>query len=479
MTDGTPVTKNLEENEVWFRSRCEGCSDIKLQPMRLGKDGSVSALAIYVENTVPNLILEESVLGRMFIDMAGKDPKEVYQAVEANSLGLSEAQPLQTREEGMNAMLAGNLLLLVEGYDKGLKIGSKGYPARSVDNTDTEKVLRGSNEGFTESVKTNTALIRRRIRNPKLSMEMKNVGSTSHTDVVLCYMEDRVDSGFLQQIEKRLEQIRTDALAMNQESLAECLYPHKWYNPFPKFKYTERPDTAAAEILDGKIVLLTDNSPAVMILPVSVFDIMEEADDFYFPPVTGTYLRVTRFVIALLTLLLTPTWLLFLQNPQWIPPQFAFIKISGDLYVPVFAQLLILEFAIDGLKLAAINTPGMLTTPLSVIAGLVVGEFAVQSGWFNAETMLYMAFVAIANYTQASYELGYALKFMRILLLILTAVFGLAGYAAGLVITFLSLLLNRTVSGESYLYPLIPFDGKQFCRRIFRKRIRFNINLKE
>ena len=159
MTDGTPVTKNLEENEVWFRSRCEGCSDIKLQPMRLGKDGSVSALAIYVENTVPNLILEESVLGRMFIDMAGKDPKEVYQAVEANSLGLSEAQPLQTREEGMNAMLAGNLLLLVEGYDKGLKIGSKGYPARSVDNTDTEKVLRGSNEGFTESVKTNTALI--------------------------------------------------------------------------------------------------------------------------------------------------------------------------------------------------------------------------------------------------------------------------------------------------------------------------------
>ena len=479
MTDGTPVTKNLEENEVWFRSRCEGCSDIKLQPMRLGKDGSVSALAIYVENTVPNLILEESVLGRMFIDMARKDPKEVYQAVEANSLGLSEAQPLQTREEGMNAMLAGNLLLLVEGYDKGLKIGSKGYPARSVDNTDTEKVLRGSNEGFTESVKTNTALIRRRIRNPKLSMEMKNVGSTSHTDVVLCYMEDRVDSGFLQQIEKRLEQIRTDALAMNQESLAECLYPHKWYNPFPKFKYTERPDTAAAEILDGKIVLLTDNSPAVMILPVSVFDIMEEADDFYFPPVTGTYLRVTRFVIALLTLLLTPTWLLFLQNPQWIPPQFAFIKISGDVYVPVFAQLLILEFAIDGLKLAAINTPGMLTTPLSVIAGLVVGEFAVQSGWFNAETMLYMAFVAIANYTQASYELGYALKFMRILLLILTAVFGLAGYAAGLVITFLSLLLNRTVSGESYLYPLIPFDGKQFCRRIFRKRIRFDINLKE
>ena len=159
MAEGTPVTKNLEENEVWFRSRCEGCADIKLQPMLLGKGGSVHVLAIYVENTVPNLILEESVLGRMFIEMTDKTPGEVYQAVEANSLGLSEAEPLPTREEAMDAMLAGNLLLLVDGYDKGLKIGSKGYPSRSVDTTDTEKVLRGSNEGFTESVKTNTISI--------------------------------------------------------------------------------------------------------------------------------------------------------------------------------------------------------------------------------------------------------------------------------------------------------------------------------
>ena len=345
---------------------------------------------------------------------------------------------------------------------------------RSVEEPDKDKVLRGPRDGFVETIVFNTALIRRRIRSPKLSMEMVNIGKTSHTDVVLCYMEDRVDREFLETVKTRLQEIRTDALTMNQESLAECFYPRKWYNPFPKFKYTERPDTAAAEVLDGKIVLLTDNSPAVMILPVSVFDIMEEADDFYFPPVTGTYLRLTRMMIAVLTLLLTPTWLLFLQNPQWIPERFSFIAVRDAVNVPVFVQLLILEFAIDGLKLAAINTPGMLTTPLSVIAGLVVGEFAVQSGWFNSESMLYMAFVAIANYTQASYELGYALKFMRILLLILTAAFQLYGYVIGLVVVFLMMLMNKTVSGKSYLYPLIPFDGKQLARRIFRSRIRFD-----
>ena len=163
-----------------------------------------------------------------------------------------------------------------------------------------------------------------------------------------------------------------------------------------------------------------------------------------------------------------------MQNPQWIPAAFDFIKVEGDVNIPLIYQLLILEIGIDGLKLAAINTPNMLTTPLSVIAAIVMGEFAVKSGWFNSETMLYMAFVAVANYTQASYELGYALKFMRVLLLILTAVFDWYGFLAGIFLALLAIGCNRTVSGKSYLYPLIPFNGKQFARRIFRKRISFH-----
>ena len=408
--------------------------------------------------------------------MTPEDLPEDSEELSRDAMPYIEVELLEDCEQIVTQILSGVMCFFIDGYSRCFAIDCRTYPMRSVEEPDKDKVLRGPRDGFVETVVSNTALIRRRIRSPQLSMEMKSIGKISHTDVVLVYMEDRVDQKFLEQLKDRMERIKTDSLAMNQESLAECLYPYKWYNPFPKFKYTERPDTAAAEILDGKIVLLTDNSPAVMILPVSMFDVMEEADDFYFPPVTGTYLRLTRLAIALLTLLLTPGWLLLLQNPQWIPPEFSFIQISGEVYVPVIAQLLILEFAIDGLKLAAINTPGMLTTPLSVIAGLVVGEFAVKSGWFNAETMLYMAFVAIANYTQASYELGYALKFMRILILILTAVFGLAGYMAGILISFLSMLFNRTVSGKSYLYPLIPFDRKQLARRIFRKRITYEVH---
>ena len=258
---------------------------------------------------------------------------------------------------------------------------------------------------------------------------------------------------------------------MNQESLAECLYQRKWYNPFPKFKFTERPDTAAAQALEGNIVLLVDNSPSVLILPTTVFDLVEEADDFYFPPITETYLRLTRLLIAILTYLLTPTFLLFMQYPQWLPEGFDFIRVRDTVNIPLIWQFLLLELAIDGLRLAAVNTPNMLSTPLSILAALVLGEFSVQSGWFNSEVMLYMAFVAMASYTQASYELGYALKFMRILNLIFTSIFGIAGYVCGILLCVISIISNRTISGQSYVYPLIPFDGRKLADRFFRPRL--------
>lgn len=258
---------------------------------------------------------------------------------------------------------------------------------------------------------------------------------------------------------------------MNQESLAECLYRRKWYNPFPKFKYTERPDTAAAQVLEGNLIILVDNSPSAMVLPTTIFDAVEEADDYYFPPITGTYIRLSRFLIMLLTYFLTPTFLLLMTHREWIPESFQFIVLKDTENIPLIWQFLILELAIDGLRLAAVNTPNMLSTPLSVMAALVLGEFSVNSGWFNSEVMLYMAFVAIANYTQSNYEMGYALKFMRILTLILTAVFGPWGYIAGVLFLVLSIIFNRTVSGESYIYPLFPLNIRKLCTRLLRLRL--------
>nr|WP_262396976.1 spore germination protein [Zongyangia hominis] len=374
-------------------------------------------------------------------------------------------------------ILSGQLCLFIDGYDQCIAMDIRTYPTRGVDEPEQDKVLRGSRDGFVETLVFNTALIRRRIRDPKLSMEIFSVGTASKTDVVVCSMDGRCDPDFLAELKRRIQAIQVDSLTMNQQSLAECLYPHKWYNPFPKFKYSERPDTAAASVLEGNIVVLVDNSPACMILPTSLFDIVEEADDYYFPPITGTYLRLSRLMVAALTFLITPTFLLFMQNPQWLPEWLTFTLPTDPIYVPFIVQLLILEFAIDGLRLAALNTPSMLTTALSVVAAIVLGDFAVSSGWFNKEPLLYMAFVSIASYSQPSFELGYALKFMRMLALVLTFFFDLYGYIAGIVILLLAISLNKTISGKSYLYPLFPFHWKAFKKLFIRNRLRGGYHL--
>lgn len=348
-------------------------------------------------------------------------------------------------------LLSGVTCLFIDGYQACLAIDCRTYPARSVDEPDKDKSLRGSRDGFVETIVLNTALMRRRIRDRHLVMKMLEVGESSRTDVALCYMDDRVDQELLKNLNYRIRDIKVDDLRMNQQSLAECLFKRKWYNPFPKFKFTERPDTAAACLLEGKVVILVDNSPSAMILPTSILDIIEEANDYYFPTLTGMYLKISRALITFLTIFLTPVFLLFMQNLSWLPKIFAFVAVKDTVNIPLIFQLLMLEVAIDGLRLAALNTPSMLSTPLSVIAGLVMGEFSVKSGWFNAEVMLYMAFVAVANYTQPNFELGYALKFMRLELLVLTAVFNWIGFLAGTVIVICSICFNKTLSGRSYL----------------------------
>lgn len=373
--------------------------------------------------------------------------------------------------EAVTNILSGVVAFLVDGFDKCVMIDCRTYPARGVDEPWKDKVLRGSRDGFVETLVFNAALMRRRIRDPKFSVEVMRVGQRSKSDIALCYIEDKADPKLVAGLKDRITHLQVEALTMNVESLAECLLPGKWINPFPKFKYSERPDTAAAAVFDGNVVLMVDNSPAVIILPTSIFDMLEEADDFYFPPLVGTYIRLSRFLITFGAIFLTPLWMLLLNNPQWVPEWLSFILITDEITVPVIWQLLILEIAIDGLKLAAVNTPSALSTPLSVVAGIIVGEYAISSGWFNAESMLYMAFITIATYSQASFEMGYALKFSRVMILVLTAVFDVWGFIIGTVIMVCMVVSNRTLSGKSYIYPFIPWNGDKLKRKIFRVRL--------
>lgn len=367
-------------------------------------------------------------------------------------------------------VLSGGVAMLGETFGAAaVLIDARTYPVRGVEEPESDRVMRGARDGFVETLIFNTALLRRRIRDPRLRVVYKNVGKSSKTDLAIAYIEGEADEKYVQWLSEKLDGIKTDCLPMGRESLAECLIGRKWYNPFPKIRSTERPDTAAAQLAEGSVLILCDTTPEVMILPTSIFDFLQETGDYYFPPFTGTYLRIIRHCIFWLTLFLVPLWYLLVMHPQLVPHWLRFIIPDDHGSLPLVAQLFLTEFVIDGLKLASMNTPSMLANSLSVVGGLILGDFAVDIGWLIPEVILYMAFVSIANFTQASYELGYAVKFMRMILLAVTAIFGVWGFVLGLAGILALIATNATINRKhSYLYPLIPWNGKAMCRLLFR-----------
>lgn len=424
-----------------------------------------------VDGFVKDEVLEKMMEFILKADLASMERSDSLQALANQLVSYVETDLSNGFQQMITAVLSGSVLLMIEGYEKGILIDARTYPTRGMEEPEDDRVLRGSRDGFVETLVFNTALIRRRIRDPHLRMEYTSVGRASKTDLVLCYMEEKVDHKMLERIRSIIADINVESLTMAQESLAEALVPGKWYTPFPKVRYTERPDAAASNILEGKIILIIDNSPSVLILPTYFFDFVQEAQDYYLPPITGTYLRIIRIAVFFATLLITPIWYYLNSNPSLAPKWLSFALIEDNGNLPFIVQLLLLEFGIDALKLASLNTPSSLNSSFSIIGALILGDFAVEAGWFAPEIILYMAFVALANFTQPSYELGYGVKFMRVMLLVFIAISPQFGLWIGLALMILILYNAKTVSRQSYLYPLIPFNWSDFKMIFVRKKL--------
>ena len=373
-------------------------------------------------------------------------------------------------EKAVTGVFLGKTLLLAEGFAECALIDAKQFPARSVEEPSSGKVLRGAHDGFIETLVVNTALLRRRIRDPHLTLEGHQISEKSRADVVLCYLEHKVDRDLLEEIRRKLAAIDIQSVSMSQESIAEAMMKPQWWNPFPNVRYTERPDVATACIMEGSIILLVDNSPAAMILPTYFFDFVQEANDFYFPPLIGSYLRILRYVVFALTLFITPVWYALVKSGT-TEGALHFLAIAEDYEVPLLAQLLFAEFIVDLIKLTSLNTPPVFSNSFSMIGALVLGDFAVQAHWLVPEVLAYMAFVAIANFAQPSYELGYTFKLLRLMLLLFVAALDWLGLALGCAAIVALLATNKPIAGKSYLYPLIPFNAKAMRELLTRRPI--------
>lgn len=373
-------------------------------------------------------------------------------------------------EKIIDSLLSGQTILYIDKFEYFFIIDLRTYPGTDSSEPEKEKTLRGSRDAFIEKLIFNIGFIRRRIRDPRLVFEIHQVGKMSKTDVCISYIDGIADEKIHKKIVDSITNVDLNALTVGDQSLVDTMIKKNYFTPFPKVRYTERPDVAAAHLVEGKFVIFVDNSPNVIILPTTVFDFTQDINDYYFPLFTGNYLRLVRNLTIFATIFLIPIFLLYINGSIILPAFFDFLKPEADYRVPMFWQFFILEFAIDGLKLASLNTPSPLGTSLSVIGGLIIGEYTINTGWFTDQSILYMSIVALAGFSQPSIEMTYACKFARVVLLVLSQIFGIYGLIGGTILIIIVMARTKTIVGEPYFYPLIPFNWRKLKTLLFRTK---------
>lgn len=465
--DKTFVNQKIEDNINYFRKELGiGISfDVILREFKIGRkkvafiflDGFANGeVIIYIMQTLLSFGQEDIV----------PNPLE---KLSSKMLPYGEITFVDNLEEAANEVLGGPLIFLVDGEKKIIILDIRQYPGRQPEEPDIEKITRGSRDGFVETVLFNVALLRRRLRDPKLRVEAISIGSRSLTDVALIYIKDIINPGILDKIRGSLLKIDVDGLPMAEKTVEEFITGDFW-NPFPKVRYTERPDVAAVHLLEGHVCIIVDTSPSVMIAPVTYFHHIQHAEEFRHNPVVGVYIRWVRLLGIFISVLLIPIWLILVNYSEMLPEVLKFIGPKEEPAFPLFLQFILANIGLDLLRMASIHTPSPLATALGLVGALLIGDIAVTVGIFVPEVLLYIGLVAVGIFSTPSWELGLANRLVHLLLLLLTGFFQIYGFAAGLLIVLIRLVTTRSF-GIPYMWPLIPFNGPALFSMLFRKPV--------
>lgn len=461
------VSSNIQINEAYIKEKVGiGTSfDVGIRKLKiLDKE-----LQIYFVNGLCDVqYIIELLKELMFLDTTEKPDIKVKNQIE-NRLTHVQVEHVKTLDEAVDQMLSGLIFILVEGESDAIIVDVRSYPGRGPEEPDTERVVRGARDGYTENIIQNTALTRRRIRDDRLRHEILQVGKRSKTDICIAYINDIADDNLIKIVKKELEAIEIDGLTMADKVVEEFIVK-QGINPFPLVRYTERPDVAATHLLEGHIIIYVDASPSVIILPTTFFHHVQHAEEFRQAPLIGTFFRWVRFSGMLFALLILPLWLLMVMQPSLLPESLNFIGPNEVNNIPVFVQIFIAEIGIELLRMAAIHTPSPLATALGLVAALLIGEIAIEVGVLVPEVILYVALGAIGTFATPSYELGIALKLVRLGLLILVFLFKVPGLVIGLTVMLLMIASMKPLNAP-YLWPFLPFYPKALLDILIRMSV--------
>ncbi|MBY9081574.1 spore germination protein [Paenibacillus sp. HN-1] len=371
--------------------------------------------------------------------------------------------------EAVSKTMMGMSTLFVDGERHVIVMDTRAYPSRSPDEPTIERVVRGARDGFTETLLSNVALVRRRLRDPGLTFKLHQVGRRTNTDVAIAYIDDIVDKSQVEAVSEKIAAINIDGIPLADKQLEEAIVGKNW-NPYPMVRYSERPDVVASHLMEGRVVVFVDTSPSVMVIPTTFFDLCQHAEENRQTPLVGSYLRWVRFIGILCSIFLLPLWMLFVMHPELKPASLEFIGPQKMAKIPLLAQFMMIELGVDLLRMAAVHTPTPLGSAMGLIAAIMIGDIAVKTGLFVNEVILYMALATIGMFATPSYELGLANRIVRLLLLLATGLFHVPGFVIGSTLLIVLLTLNRSYN-SSYLWPFIPFNAKALGSILFRREV--------
>lgn len=375
----------------------------------------------------------------------GKDLENCINMGDVEIVSTNQIQKIQRAVlSGNSALFDGEITYLMD---------TKNFPNRAIQEPETEKSVRGAKDGFNESILNNTGLIRRRIRSPELCFHLTTMGTQNPIDIAVAYLEDKVDRQVLQQLLTRISQVQTQEFIMTDRAIEEVLL-NQGYNPFPLVRYSERPDIVATHIQHGYIAIICDTSSSIVMLPTTLFEILEHVEEHRQTPLIGTFIRFIRMIAVFLSIYLVPIFALSSSFLQW---DYSF-----------FIQILIMELSIELLRIATVHTPQSLSNAMGLIAAILLGEFAIQLGFFSEDILMFCAIGTVGGFATPNYELSLTNKYIKIMMIISVMLLNIYGFILFNLIFWISLARIKTF-GVSYLYPLYPFHGKELLRFFIRQ----------
>lgn len=447
---------NFRDTIKYIDDKFSDWGDIVKREIKAGSNFDISVYIVYIDDMVDRTLIENQILKNIMINL--KIPDNIPENIIDNGVTTADIKTTEDIDNAILEVMSGNTLVLIENHNEILIISTKGFPKRGVDKPETEIVIQGPQEAFAESLRINTVLVRRRIRDTNLKCKQIKTGSKSNTDIAIMYLDNVVDKKILAEAEKRISNIDTDII-LDSGYLEQYIEDNIW-SPFPQVQLTERPDKVAAEICEGRIAIIVDNSPFVMLIPTVLASFYQSAEDYYQRWEIMSVLRIIRYIAGFAAFTLPALYIaIVLYSPEIIPTPLA-LKLAGDrqaIPFPTVVEVVVMEIIFEALREAGIRMPSALGGTLGIVGGIIIGQAAVDAGLVSPIVVIIIALTGVCSFAIPNIALVSAFRLLKYFMIILSSVFGMIGFIIGifLVLTHISSLMSF---GVNYCE---PFSGDE------------------